>query len=152
MSAQENWIYPSAFEPCVLTATMVNGKPECTLRHLTSGEIEHPYLSFTDKTVCEGEQSIMQCDVMQSKDGGKPYLMVTNVEKVGKRSFSDVTYGVKFELASIVTDRTFFDPDDTGNTYRLRKPPLFHASEIKEFQEYILPNFYAKVLGGRFFH
>lgn len=144
----ENWIYPTAFHPCRLEIT----KNKSILYDLKEGKEREVKICSTERFATEGTVTILECDLIKSKNSSKDYLFVTSVEKVRTVDVSPTRTGIKFELGrSLLYDKEFVDVDADENTFILRVPPLFHASEIDHVISVVIPDFYAEAYGVRFF-
>lgn len=151
-SKPENWIYPTSFNRYILKVTADSHGTHAVLENIRSRECEKIKICFTPLMYCLNEETIIYCDKMEAKDGGKPYLFLLDIIKIKDKSFNNVRFGIRFELArALLSDPSFIHLDDVNDTYRLRTPPLFHVSEIDSFFNIIMPNFYAYANGARFF-
>jgi hypothetical protein len=153
LTTPENWVYPTSYEQYVLKAKLDdNGETIAHLTNVFTKKTEMISVTFTENMCKHEGETVIICDKLVAKDGGKPYLFLTSVEKVGERDFAHVRKGIKFELArSLLYDEEFVKRDENKDTYRMRIPPLFHVSEIDKVYDFILPNFYAETNGLHFF-
>lgn len=153
LKTPENWVFPTSYEQYVIKAKLDHdGKTIAYLTNTVTNKTEQISVSFTENMCKENQETVLICDKLVAKDGGKPYLFLTSIEKVGEKNLADVRKGIKFELARcLLYDREFIKSDDRKDTYRMRIPPLFHVSEIDKVYDFILPDFYAETNGLRFF-
>lgn len=146
----ENWIYPSAFTPCLLRCVKRGASNATFLYMEQSMDTIVPKLAFTEK-MYEDSGSLLRCDYVVPKEHGLPFLIITDVLKIGGKDFSKQPYPVRIELArKVLEDRIFFDMDSLVNEYRIRFPTRFDISQIDEVFSFILPNHYGVVKGVRF--
>src|SRR6478609_7975695 len=151
----ENWIYPTAFNPCLLECKM-NGEKDisCTLhfpgKHIRRKSVN---LSFTGYMFEQDTTTVFECDLATPrKVGEKPYLLVTSIYKIKGETLTHIRRGILFEFAKLLLeDAMFYDATHEDNDYVLKVPPLFHVNEIAGVFNYVIPNFYAISFGVRFF-
>lgn len=149
-STVENYIYPTAFNPCILRCASENGKDICTLYMEHTFDTVYVQLAFTDK-ICKENETLFRCDYMEAKDGGLPFLIVLDIIKSGHRTYTDQKYGVRLELCrQLLEDLEFFDMNSFSNEFRVRSPLLFHILQIDEVFTYIIPNMYGVARGVAF--
>lgn len=145
----ENYIYPSAFNPCILRCFMENGKQVTTLYMEHTYDTFYVQLSFTENMF--KEESLFRCDYMEAKDGGLPFLIVTDIIKCKSRDYCDQKYGIRLELTRLLLeDPEFFDINSFANEYRVRCPMLFDIAQISEVFTHVIPNFYGVAHGVAF--
>lgn len=156
----ENWIYPSSFDPCILTCHMdENRQIKSTLSIINRKETHVIKISFTGQLFEPNTTTIFECDLIEARNEvkheratTKPFLFVTNIPQIKNVSLMHIRRGILFEFGKLlIEDPEFCDADDPENDYVLRVPPLFHMIEIRDVFKRILPNFYGKVCGVRFF-
>ena len=146
----ENYIYPTAGNPCVLRLVMKNGNPMCTLYMEHTFDTRFVQLAFADDVFKE-QETLFRCDYMEPKDGGLPFLVILDIIKSDVRSYDDVKRGVRLEFVKmLITDKSYFDVDSVINEFRVRLPYLLDVKLVNEMVEFILPNFYGIVNGFAF--
>ena len=146
---EENWIYPTSFNRCILKCSTSNGKDVTTLYMERNFDTLFVQLAFTPKVY--QNDSVFLCDLLEPSDGGTPYLAIIDIIKFCGRSYNDQTYGVRWELAKqILQDPVFFDLHSPSNEYRLRSPIRFNIDQIDEVFSVVIPNYYGVTYGVRF--
>jgi hypothetical protein len=125
-----NWIYPSAFNHCVLSFESA----DTSLFFQNSGDTLYVQLAGGDKI----HGCAFHCDYVLAKDGGLPFLTV--IKKIG----DDI------DPRDIFTDPEFFDINSPHNEYRVRFPTMFPIDDIIDVFDFIIPNFYGNVCGVAF--
>ncbi len=147
---EENYIYPSAFNPCILRCVLKNGIPTTTLYMEHTCDTKYVQLAFAED-VFEEDDILFKCDLMEAKDGGFPYLIIQDILKMREKNWKEVKPMVRYELIKMLFyDPTYFDINSTDNGFRVRLPILFDVSQIHEVYDFILPNFYGVVHGVNF--
>ena len=147
MESEPNLCYPSAFSPCVLRCKMEGGHPMCSLHFLHSLDTIFCQLSWKQK-VYEGDGSLFRCDYMQARDGGLPFLIVTDTIMLsgctveGTQTFR--TLGVNKVLQDLL------DMSSPLNEYRVRAPEIFPVTEINNVITFTIPNLYGIANGVAF--
>jgi len=149
-SELNNYIYPTACNPCILRCALENGKEISTLYMEHTFDTIYVQLAFTENMYKEDE-TLFHCDYMEAKDGGLPFLIVLDIIKSGSKDFKSFNYNIRLELAkSILEDPFFFDINSYANEYRVRLPLLFNLNQINEVFTHIIPNMYGVAHGVAF--
>jgi hypothetical protein len=111
--------------------------------------------------------SIFYCDIVQAKDNGLPYLILTDVIQLSGKKLDKEPFSVRFELIKqILGDTELYNTtsqtklgvasqngilaSSINNEYRLRFPLLFENNDILFVYNTIIPNFYGYANGVRF--
>jgi len=135
-----------------LKCRMVKGEPQCTLTFLRTNRTEEVHACFKEIVCKENRDLVIYCDYAEAKDGGKDFLLITDIVAAAYMNLESTKYGIRYEFGRVViTDSECYDPNCKNNTYRCIVPPLFHISEISDVFNIVIPNFYAKVCGVRLF-
>lgn len=152
----ENWIYPTAFNPCVLRCVYENGHPTFCIFWEHTCDTKYVQLAFSDEIV-KDTGTLFRCDYMEPVDGGLPYLIILDVISTNENISSNknimpfVKYPDRRHVPrSILEDPTLFDINSSVNEFRVRPPTMFHATQIKEVFDYIIPNFFGVTYGVNF--
>lgn len=149
---EDNYIYPSAGNPCILRClTDSTGTRICTLFLEHTYDTMYVQLAFTDKIFTKNEDSVFRCDYMEPRDGGLPFLQLIDVLKVGEKDLKEQKYAIRMELAKqIIEDPLLFDVNSLENEFRVRAPPLYRLEQIEEVFSLVIPNFYGVAHGVAF--
>ena len=153
MSSISNiWIYPCAFNPCILRCSNQNGNPTYCLYMEHTCDTLYVSLDFSSK-VFEGDGSIFRCDLMSARDGGLPFLIVTNVISLCGKSNPNVSSDMSsamFLPKTILENPEYFNMSSTINEYRVRPPTFLLVEQCEEMMTYLIPNFYGIANGFAF--
>jgi hypothetical protein len=150
MDPHDNFIYPTAFNPCILRcSTDESGGKISTLFQEHTFDTMYVQLAFTDKIF--GQGSTFRCDFMEARDGGLPFLLILDVLNIGSNDLLLYPYTMRLELLrQIISDTSFFDIRSLENEFRVRVPPLFNIDRVQELIDIIIPNFYGIAHGVAF--
>lgn len=148
---KENFVYPTAFNPCLLKCYEQDGRRNVVLFNQTSQDTTYCQLAFKD-CIFKGNGSTFKCDLMDAKDGGLPFLIVCDIMCVAGRDVSPEKYLVRHELVKLILqdDREYFDVHSSDNEFRLRPPLMMQVHDIREIFGWVLSNYYAVAKGLRF--
>jgi hypothetical protein len=144
------WIFPSSMTPCVIKGRLTDGSMQMKLCDETESNELDVRLSFTHKYCGEQtEMIVIKCDRAKANDGGTPYLLVYDVLQISHLDLSDVSFGIRYELAGLLLSDTEFYNANKQDDFRLFVPPMFHVQEIADVYDYTIPSFCADVCGVR---
>src|SRR5690349_13696684 len=149
-SNPENYIYPTACNPCILRCSLENGKGVTTLFMEHTFDTMYVQLAFTD-VFYKQDETLFRCDFMEAKDGGLPFLIVNDIIKIGSRTYEHVSYMIRYEfIRLLLEDPEFFDINSFSNEFRVRLPTLFEITQIQQVFDFIIPNLYGVANGVAF--
>lgn len=137
-------IFPTAFKKCTLRCTFRNKRRVITLFMQHSRDTKYVEVGFSESFFENGDV-VFQCDLMEARDGGNPYLFVHDVVRYGNKVLP-TAHEARLAMIDDMLHRHVTFPSE----FRLNIPDLFDLDRLKDVFDFVLPNYRAVALGVGF--
>lgn len=147
-------VYPTNFQRCILRCVAESFGKTCILLYTEDNyDSITLQMSFSDAVYNNGG-SIFECQILEPKDGGRRYLVLTDIIQFGNHDWTQEPYMTRYQqLKKIITNSDYFNQNHPSNECRLQVPQLFvitNPSDVRDIFNLIIPNYHGNVTGVYF--